>query len=580
MEAAVAGRKAIFHQSGQRVQHHLPMAEIDALRPAGRSRRVENRGDGVLVEVREREIGRADRQQRLVFGLDRKVGPRRFGPVVHQDVGLHRLQMGRELLDERQEVGVEQHRRRAAVDDRVGDVLGNEADVHRLHHRAHHRDGEIAFVIAVAVPFEHRDDVALVDADLGEAARQPADPFAKLAIGAAAQVAIDDLLIGRARHRRMQEMLDQQRIGVGRRRRRYDLDRHGDPSVLPFFGCSLSAAVRTRIDADQPPPLQARRQSVVRREVSGGRPARKKEAAGPLGRNGVQVPSGWASRSATTHSAAGLKPSPRCEPRTSTFSLSRSVRLKAGPPGDDSVRAAVDRGAGNRQRLGERFQLRSRPRREGLPGQPPPGGADVGRRRRGERAAERDRHAHRVRRNARGLARDQAAAAPADQRDRRPRRSAKRADLGRDSRQIRPGGPDIAPAIPAVRLIAEELQIKAQRRSGPVGRAEPRQNDHRLGRAARSGRKQRRRRQKSRGTHKASRFEGEQQRRGRRDPAAVARHERCRARPAHAASEDPPYLLIAAVEDFCPDGGQELVDDHAFPPGFAEPVIIDTNHCA
>ena len=321
MEAAVTRRKAIFHQSGQRVQHNLPMAEIDALRPAGRSRRVENRGDCVLVEVREREIGRADRQKRLVFRLDRKVGPRRFGPVVHQDVVLHRLQMGRELLDQRQEVGVEQHRRRAAVDDRVGDVLGNEAHVHRLHHRAHHRDGEIAFVIAVAVPFQHRDDVALVDADLGEAARQPADPLAKLPVGAAAQVAVDDLLIGRARHRRMQEMLDQQGIGVGRRRRRYDLDRHGDPSVCRFSDFRLARLVRTRIDADQPPPGE--RQEGPRRYVTGFRRRGKRSAAGPLGRNGVQVPSGWASRSATTHSAAGLKPSPRCEPRTSTFSLSR-----------------------------------------------------------------------------------------------------------------------------------------------------------------------------------------------------------------------------------------------------------------
>ena len=170
METAVARRKAIFDEAGERMQHHLPMGEIDALRPTGCSRRVEDGRAGVLVEVRERVVGRTDRQQRLIFGLDRKVDLLRLGPVVHQDVTLHRLQMGRELLDERQEVGVEQHRRRAAVDDRVGDVLGNEADVHCLHHGAHHRNGEVAFVIAVAVPFEDRDDVALIDANLSEAA--------------------------------------------------------------------------------------------------------------------------------------------------------------------------------------------------------------------------------------------------------------------------------------------------------------------------------------------------------------------------------------------------------------------------
>ena len=208
------------------MQHDLAMAEMNRFGPAGGSRRVEHGRAGVLVEIGEREIGRADRQQRLVFNLDWEVGRRRLRPVVHQHVVLHRLQMGRELLDQRQEVGVEQDRGRAAVDDRVGDVFGHEADVHRLHHGAHHRDREVALVVAVAVPFEDRDDVALVDADLGEAAGEPSDPFAEIAIGAAAKVAVDDFLVGRARHRRMQKVLDEQWIGVGRRRRRNDPDRH------------------------------------------------------------------------------------------------------------------------------------------------------------------------------------------------------------------------------------------------------------------------------------------------------------------------------------------------------------------
>jgi len=44
-------------------------------------------------------------------------------------------------------------------------------------------------------------------------------------------------------------------------------------------------------------------------------------ATGPPARNGAHVPSGCPSRSAMTHSAAGLKPSPTWAPRTSTFSL-------------------------------------------------------------------------------------------------------------------------------------------------------------------------------------------------------------------------------------------------------------------
>jgi hypothetical protein len=53
-------------------------------------------------------------------------------------------------------------------------------------------------VIAVAVPFEDGDDVALVDADLVKAAGEPSDPLAELPIGAAPQIAVDDLLVRRA----------------------------------------------------------------------------------------------------------------------------------------------------------------------------------------------------------------------------------------------------------------------------------------------------------------------------------------------------------------------------------------------
>ena len=60
--------------------------------------------------------------------------------------------------------------------------------------------------------------------------------------------------------------------------------------------------------------------------------------------------------------------------------------------------------------------------------------------------AECDHHPRQLRRDASGLAGNQAAAAPTDQ---RACRCAKRADLGRVSRQICPGGPDVTPAVPA-----------------------------------------------------------------------------------------------------------------------------------
>jgi hypothetical protein len=48
----------------------------------------------------------------------------------------------------------------------------------------------------VAVPVQYAHDIAAPDAFRGEAARQTPDAFAQIAIGIAAEITIDDLLIG------------------------------------------------------------------------------------------------------------------------------------------------------------------------------------------------------------------------------------------------------------------------------------------------------------------------------------------------------------------------------------------------
>ena len=73
-----------------------------------------------------------------------------------------------------------------------------------LQRRAHHRDGEVALVIAVAVPVHDRNDVARPDAEIGQRARQPAQPVAELPVGVPALLEVCDDLIGRSRERRVQ----------------------------------------------------------------------------------------------------------------------------------------------------------------------------------------------------------------------------------------------------------------------------------------------------------------------------------------------------------------------------------------
>ena len=81
-------------------------------------------------------------------------------------------------------------------------------------------------MIAVAVPFHDGDRVAFLDADLRQPAGQTADAFAELPIGAAPEIAINDLLLGRARQRLVQQVFDEQRIDISRRRRLNQLDGH------------------------------------------------------------------------------------------------------------------------------------------------------------------------------------------------------------------------------------------------------------------------------------------------------------------------------------------------------------------
>jgi hypothetical protein len=66
----------------------------------------------------------------------------------------------------------------------------------------------------MAVPVHHRDRVAVTDAEGGQRIGEPADARAKLRIAVAAQVAVHDLLLARVRHRRVEQLLDQERVGI------------------------------------------------------------------------------------------------------------------------------------------------------------------------------------------------------------------------------------------------------------------------------------------------------------------------------------------------------------------------------
>ena len=72
------------------------------------------------------------------------------------------------------------------VDD-VGELLGEQADVERVQHRAHRRHREVGLEVLLAVPAERADAIAVLDAERGERVGEPGRVRADLGEGRAAR---------------------------------------------------------------------------------------------------------------------------------------------------------------------------------------------------------------------------------------------------------------------------------------------------------------------------------------------------------------------------------------------------------
>ncbi|SAL87988.1 hypothetical protein AWB67_07512 [Caballeronia terrestris] len=202
------------------VQHQLPMREVHALGQARRSRRIERRGTGVFVEVGVVIARRTGRQHRLVFGRERdgvraRVAARFVDPYESAD----RLELILDRFDHGQKIGVNEQHLRARVVDRIDDLRRRQPHVDRLKHGAHHRNRKVRLQIAMTVPVHDGYRGAVSHAQSMQAAGEPRDAFPQRRIGHAQLPAVDDFLVRCLNERRVQQMLDQQRISVGRWRR-------------------------------------------------------------------------------------------------------------------------------------------------------------------------------------------------------------------------------------------------------------------------------------------------------------------------------------------------------------------------
>ena len=202
----------------ERMQHELPMTVVHALRQAGRAGRVERRGARVLGKGREREARRRFREHRFVLAGEFELRLRRRGAVVDQ----HESHTGTDplanALEQRQEFGVDQDHVVLRVIDRVQDLVRRDPHVDRVQHRAHHRDGEEALEIAMAVPVHHRDRRARLDAQRAQRRCETAHALVERLVRVAARFAVDDLLRGCQRNAAGEHAADRQRRVVRRLR--------------------------------------------------------------------------------------------------------------------------------------------------------------------------------------------------------------------------------------------------------------------------------------------------------------------------------------------------------------------------
>ena len=197
--------------AGEGVQHQLPVGEVHALGQAGGAGGVEGGGAGVFVQLREIELGRGLLQQGFVLAGDVQLGIQVAAFVVQQHVAFDGFDAVFQLFENRQKLAVHQNHVVLGVVQGVENLFRAQAHVHRVQHRAHHRDGEERFQVTVGVPVHHRHGVAGLDPALRQRAGEPVDPLFQIPVAHATLVRVDDLLLGSVTHAGFQNAVDHQR---------------------------------------------------------------------------------------------------------------------------------------------------------------------------------------------------------------------------------------------------------------------------------------------------------------------------------------------------------------------------------
>ncbi len=232
--------------AGEGVQHQLPVGEVHALGQAGGAGGVEGGGAGVFVQLREIEFSRGLLQQGFVLAGNVQLGIQVAAFVVQQHVAFDGFDAVFQLFENRQKLPVHQNHVVLGVVQGVENLFRAQAHVHRVQHRAHHRDGEERFQVTVGVPVHHRHGVTCLHAGCSQHVGQPRDTLIQGAVVVTQLVTVDDLAGALVAHAGQQQALDQQRVLVSVRRGLDDtgLQHEGHPVLVGVVNSTL----------ERPPP--------------------------------------------------------------------------------------------------------------------------------------------------------------------------------------------------------------------------------------------------------------------------------------------------------------------------------------
>ncbi|MNN33516.1 hypothetical protein D3C81_1472780 [compost metagenome] len=175
------------------------------------------------------------------------VGCRLVGQL---QVTFDRRQLPLQLFDQGQEVVMHQHQVILGVVHGEEHLLRRQANVHGVQYRADHRHGKETLQVAVAVPVEQGHGVPGLDAGGGQGVGQAADPLIEGLVAVAQFVGVDDFPPWLVAHPGQQQLLDQQRIGIGAGGRWNDFCRDHAGVPCPFNqNCAAGSSYRQALPA-------------------------------------------------------------------------------------------------------------------------------------------------------------------------------------------------------------------------------------------------------------------------------------------------------------------------------------------